>query len=123
MARPNPDRRKADRQRSLLGARISTALHMSETECVVRDMGPDGMRIALSDAVPLPETFDLHIVKTRKTQAVRMVWRSGDHVGIRFLRVPPTPAPIPLDLMRDLRAARQEIVALRARLSQQEQEA
>jgi hypothetical protein len=116
------DRRRGTRLRSLLGAQIRTALHLSETDCVVRDMGPDGLRIAVSDTVPLPDLFDLHISKTRQTRQVRLVWRGDDFVGVNFVPPPPAATPIPIGLMRDLRAARQEIVSLRLQLSQAERQ-
>ncbi|MCJ2036972.1 hypothetical protein [Methylobacterium sp. J-068] len=108
----------ATRRRSLLGAAIRTDLHPSETECVVRDRGVAGLRLELSHAVPLPHSFEIHIPKTRETRQVEVVWRDEGAMGVRFVSVKPSDAEvIPLSLMRDLHAARQDIATLRARLS------
>ncbi|KQP30895.1 hypothetical protein ASF49_13080 [Methylobacterium sp. Leaf104] len=111
------ERRAGQRLRSLLGADIRIASFASDTACLVRDSGPDGLRLALSDGVPLPEIFDLHIRKTQETRAVRLIWRGDDCVGVRFVPDPPAAVPIPIGLMRDLRAAHAEIASLRARLA------
>ncbi|KQQ48343.1 hypothetical protein ASF58_03295 [Methylobacterium sp. Leaf125] len=117
------ERRHGNRLRSLLGADIRIAPHASDTACPVRDCGPDGLRLALSDGVPLPEIFDLHIRKTRQTRPVRLIWRGDDCVGVQFVPDPPAAVPIPIGLMRDLRAARAEIASLQARLAARGDEA
>ena len=117
------ERRAGQRLRSLLGADIRIAPHASDTACLVRDCGPDGLRLALSDGVPLPEIFDLHIRKIRQTRPVRLIWRGDDCVGVQFVPDPPAAVPIPIGLMRDLRAARAEIASLQARLAARGDEA
>lgn len=113
------ERRTENRMRSLLGAHIRIALHDSKTTCLIRDRSPDGFRLALSDGVPLPETFEIHVHRTCQWQRVRLIWRGDDLVGVRFVQVAPPAVPVPIDLMRDLRAARAEIVSLRTRLTRQ----
>jgi hypothetical protein len=117
MVPPIRERRNGSRSRSLLGADIRIAPDVSDTPCLVRDRGPDGLRLALSDGVPLPEVFDLHIHKTRQSRTVRLIWRGDDCVGVQFVPDPPAAVPIPIGLMRDLRAARSEVESLRARLA------
>ncbi|KQT76396.1 hypothetical protein ASG51_05740 [Methylobacterium sp. Leaf465] len=117
------ERRQGNRLRSLLGAEIRIAPHTSDTACLIRDCGPDGLRLALSDGVPLPEIFTLHIRKTRQTRPVRLIWRGDDCVGVQFVPDPPAAVPIPIGLMHDLRAARSEIASLRARLAARGDEA
>ena len=79
------ERRQGNRLRSLLGAEIRIAPHASDTACLIRDCGPDGLRLALSDGVPLPEIFDLHIRKTRQMRPVRLIWRGDECVGVQFV--------------------------------------
>ncbi|NEU14134.1 PilZ domain-containing protein [Methylobacterium sp. BTF04] len=111
------ERRDATRERSLLGASISTAPNASTTECLVRDIGPGGARIMVSDAVPLPEMFDLTLHARREVRRSRLIWRRSDAVGVAFVQPRPAAVPVPLELMRELRAARAETAALRLRLA------
>ncbi len=122
MVETSRERRRGVRRRSLLGADIRCGLHESETACWVRDSGPDGARIALSDAVPLPEVFELYVHKTRQTRTVRLIWRGSDFVGVRYVPVAPVAQPIPIGVMRDLQNARSEIASLQARLARQDDE-
>jgi hypothetical protein len=111
-----PERRRDPRQRSLLGARIKAGPGGSTT-CLVRNIGSQGAKLAISGAVPLPEAFPLTIDKQRETRTVHLVWRTGDFVGVRFTPAPAAAMPVPLHLHRELRAVRAENAELRGRLA------
>lgn len=121
--RTTPTERRDDhRRRSLLGATIRITSELSTTECIVRDISPRGARLVLSDAVPLPEMFDLRIKARAEDRRVRIVWRRGDALGVTFVQPRAAAIPVPLDLMRELRASRANCDALRLRLAAMERE-
>lgn len=111
------DRRGGDRWPSLLGAHLRGVPYGSDTACLVRNRSADGLRLDLSDAVPLPALFDLYVHKTGQTRQVYPVWRGNDQVGVRYVPVPSAAEPVPIGLMRELRDARAEIASLRDRLA------
>ncbi|MCE4224412.1 PilZ domain-containing protein [Methylobacterium sp. C25] len=78
------ERRQARRGRVYLGGRIVHRRIRSETNCVLRDMSPGGARLAVSQAVPLPASFDLVVDAHEMTRAVELIWRKGDEAGVRF---------------------------------------
>lgn len=115
---PNFHERRSDpRRRSLLGAALRIAPEMSSSECVVRDIGPGGARLLISDTVPLTETFELVIGPRRESRRVRLTWRRAGAVGVSFVRPQPAAVPVPLDLMRALRTTRADNDALRRRVA------
>lgn len=111
------ERRRDPRQRSLLGATLQAGPGASLTVCLVRNVGPEGAKLALSETVPLPATFPVTIDVRRETRTAHVVWRRGDAVGVHFAPERPTGVTIPLDLVRELRAVRAENASLRGRLA------
>jgi hypothetical protein len=132
------DKRRAPRNRSLLQGRVVYNDGLASMDCVVRNQSPGGMRLAISQAVILPDEFDLHIPKKNEVHRVRMRWRSADEVGVAYVRASDVrfapvaragPPPARLDeidseiarLKDALTALQQERDGMRAALAEREQ--
>ena len=93
------ERRRAQRVRALLPARL-TALGRSQVlDCTVRDLSHNGARIHVGPHAPLDETVSLEIQPHGVRTHARVVWRKGGYLGVRFIetRQPPaTPAIVEL---------------------------
>ena len=116
---PTIERRQAHRNRSYLGARIALDAQSSSTECLVRNLTDSGAKLILSEAVPLPDAFDLTIERRALAVRARMVWRRGEALGVAF-DAPAAAAPavvLSFDHARRLRECERERDALRARLA------
>lgn len=111
------ERRRDPRRRSFLGARIQIGPCEIVTPCVVRDFGPRGAKLVVSEAVPLPDAFPVTIDIRGETRTANLVWRRGDAVGVAFVSEPAAGVTVPLDLVRELRAVRAENASLRGRLA------
>ncbi|KQP18841.1 hypothetical protein ASF27_03255 [Methylobacterium sp. Leaf102] len=111
------ERRRDPRQRSLLGASLQVGPGESITTCLVRNVGPEGAKLIVSAAVPVPATFPVTIDVRRETRTAHLVWREGDAMGISFAPEKSAGVTVPLDLVRELRAVRAENSGLRGRLA------
>jgi len=111
-----PERRRDPRQRSLLGASLEAGPG-GATTCLVRNIGSQGAKLAVSAAVPLPDAFPLTIDRQGRTRTAHLVWRAGDFVGVRFTPAPAAAMPVPLHLARELRTVQAQNAELRSRLA------
>jgi hypothetical protein len=115
------ERRNTVRQRSYLGGRIAFNARSSTMDCLVRNLTPHGAKLALSDAVTLPQELDLSIVHKGLHGRARVVWRGGGEIGVSFVGRPPQPPAsnvVPLDWARRLKDAEADKAALRRRIDQ-----
>lgn len=76
------ERRRSNRDRCLLGAKIQYNDRRSVMDCVVRDRSSTGMRIRLPEAATIPYEFDLLIPDRGQMHSMRVVWRHGDQIGL-----------------------------------------
>lgn len=111
------ERRRAPRQRSYLGATLKVDCIASSTQCILRDITAKGGKLVLSAFVPLPDRFALTIPHRSETRDARLVWRRGDEVGVAFEDQGRTANVVSFEAARDLRLARKENDALKARIS------
>lgn len=81
-----PDRRGSVRHRTYLGAHIEFDSGFLTADCLVRDAGEHGARLALSPAVILPHEFILHLPKKQQDLHVRLAWRSDEECGVELLK-------------------------------------
>lgn len=109
------ERRRAPRQRTLLGGVVMFNGRRSTLDCAIRNLSDDGALMMLSDAVALPQAFEIEIPSRQRQYAARAVWRSGERIGIVFTE--PAEA-VPLDLMRRLKACETTNAGLKARIRQ-----
>jgi hypothetical protein len=76
--------RKFERTRMQKNARILLKEY-SKIDCVVRDLTNTGAGIQLPKMLDLPETLDLTFDRGRSIRSCRLVWRSLDRLGVKFL--------------------------------------
>jgi hypothetical protein len=78
------DHHRSDhRQRTLKAAKIILT-DWTTMDCVVRDISKGGARIALGDAVSLPQEFRLLLVSTNTIVPVQLLWQRGQTAGVGF---------------------------------------
>lgn len=82
---PLTDRRGSLRGRTLLKGRIEFGHKRANLDCVLRDLSEGGARLLVSESVPLPEEFDLHLAHLARTRRAQVRWRGGTSVGVQFL--------------------------------------
>ena len=112
------ERRKAIRNRSLLGAIINFNKRSSSLDGVVRNFSSDGAKIVFPNTVNVPNEFDLQIAWKERTYRAHMMWRSASEVGVSFAVPETQPTVIPLDLARRLKECETAKAALRRRVEQ-----
>jgi hypothetical protein len=88
------EKRSAPRLRSFLKGKAIFNNRQSTLDCLVRDISATGARLEVSNAVLLPEVFDLHVPQKDTTYRVRISWRAEGEIGVEFEhpQAQPTPA-------------------------------
>ena len=109
------ERRRSPRQRTLLGGVVTFNGRRSTLDCAIRNLSDDGVLMLLSDAVALPQAFELEIPSRQRQYLARAIWRSGERIGVVF--TDPAEA-VPLDLMRRLKACETANASLKTRIRQ-----
>jgi uncharacterized small protein (DUF1192 family) len=88
-------------------------------DCVIRDLSESGARIALSDAVALPEVIELDIPQRELRRRARVVWRRNDEAGLCFSQAEHTTEALAAMTAEEITARigtlEAEIASLRAR--------
>lgn len=80
------ERRREQRQRCYLGARIEFNLRRSTMDCLIRDYSEGGARLVVSKSVTMPAEFDLTFMDRTRVQRVELAWRKGDQLGVRSIK-------------------------------------
>lgn len=111
------DRRTSPRQRSYLGARVAFDRRRATMDGLVRNLSAGGVRLAFPSTVMLPAELDLIVPHTGLDTRVRLVWRSGDALGLAFLDPERDGDIVPIGVARRLRAITAENIALKRRLA------
>jgi hypothetical protein len=57
----------------------------STIDCQIRNISRKGAKLVLSEAVTLPEEFDLVVPSRGKTYRARLRWRTLSSTGVEFL--------------------------------------
>jgi len=109
------ERRASIRQKSFLRGCLYFLNRSGSVECLIRDLSPLGARIAVADAVPLPEVVDLHIPRKQLTLRARIERRNGDEIGLVFSEIAATIRPLSPSGVLEQRVSQveAEVVALR----------
>jgi hypothetical protein len=78
------DRRNVGRTRVLRNAKIIVPRRTSMIHCTVQNLTGGGACLKLANTYGLPESFDLTFEHGRTRRACRVVWRTGDLLGVAF---------------------------------------
>src|SRR3954453_22488616 len=115
------NQRVAPRMRTLIAAKISFRNGQSTLDCLIRNLSDTGAKLIVSAAVTLPECFDLIVPQKSVTRRVRIVWRRGEAMGVRFDEGAPRSEsrdPDATSLTRRMRELEAEVARLQSRILQ-----
>ena len=118
---PASDQRIAPRLKALLAAKISFNNGQSTLDCLIRNLSDTGAKLIVSAAIALPDSFDLLIPQKSVTRRVRIVWRRGEEMGVRFDEGAPRSEsrdPHASSLTRRMRELAAEVARLQSRILQ-----
>ena len=90
MATADAYRRREQRMKALLAARLSFASGASSFDCIIRDLSPSGARLAVTAGMPLPERFQLLIPSRSVEVQANVAWIRGENVGVWFTKPAPS---------------------------------
>lgn len=79
------ERRRAERVKSLLKARIYFNQRMTSFDCVVKNISPLGAKVALDKSIAIPEDFELEIPMRGKFYKAKLRWRDAEGIGMEFI--------------------------------------
>ena len=77
------DHRRAARQRTFKGGRIS--LPIGTVDCLIRNMSPTGALLELKEVGLVPDDFSLIIKPENTRRQCRVVRREGLRLGVKFV--------------------------------------
>jgi len=78
------DRRALTRTRVLRCAKIIVPRRSPIIHCTVQNITGAGACLKLANTFGVPETFDLTFEHGRTRRSCRVVWRTGDMLGVSF---------------------------------------
>lgn len=78
------EKRSAPRLRSFLKGKAIFNNRQSTLDCLVRDISATGSRLEVSNAVLLPDVFDLYVPQKETTYRARITWRAEGEIGVEF---------------------------------------
>jgi hypothetical protein len=97
------ERRKSLRRRTYLGGKIVFNHRSSVVDCLVRNFSPTGAKLVLSEAVAVPQVFDMKISTRDYALRARTVWRHEGAMGVVFIEPPRSANVVQLDQARRVR--------------------
>ena len=111
------DRRHSLRRKTYLGGRVVFNHRQSTMDCLVRNMGEQGARLAFTHPATVPHEFDLQVPRMGATFRVRIAWWGADELGVAFT-TRETDNVIPLDMALRMRKLEAEKSRLTHRLAE-----
>jgi hypothetical protein len=112
------NRRRTERNKTYLGARIIFNHRSSTMDCLMRNMNAAGARLVLTNTASLPDEFDVQVPRLERTLQARAVWRRQNEMGVSFVSRETGSNIVPLDLAVRLRKLESEKTALQGRVVQ-----
>ncbi|MCT4656867.1 MAG: PilZ domain-containing protein [Cohaesibacter sp.] len=79
-----PERRQFQRQRVVKGGKVFYQNFALSTDCMIRNQSDHGMRIKVDPYITLPREFSLLNRKEGTLAQVKLVWQTGDEIGVEF---------------------------------------
>jgi hypothetical protein len=110
------NRRLTARRTMLLGARIVSSDRATSMECVLRNLSPDGAKLALADAARVPPRFELHVPHLKRRFHASTAWHGSNEVGIRLTPAKDAADDAPTGLVSRVRRLEAEKRALQQRV-------
>jgi len=83
------ERRRSERQRSLLRGRVYFNRGRCSLDCLIRDISYEGARLAFSDPVSIPDVIQLSIPIKNRMMDAKVRWRRGLTIGVVFTQLVP----------------------------------
>jgi hypothetical protein len=80
------ERRKTQRSRCLLGARVVFNARSSTMSCTVKNHSDEGAQLLFGETPYIPNQIEIMLDNRRMLVPAAVVWRSGCRVGIAFPR-------------------------------------
>jgi hypothetical protein len=111
------EKRSAPRTRAFLKGKAIFNNRQSTLDCLVRDISATGARLEVSNAVLLPDAFDLYVAQKDATLRARITWRRDGEIGVEFEQ-PHAPAAPPPDLSSRVQLLEAEVGLQRMLLAQ-----
>jgi hypothetical protein len=112
------ERRKHTRTSSYLGGRVAFNHLYATTDCLIRNISPEGCRLVFQAPTALPAHFVLSIPSREQAINGRLVWRTETEAGIAFEIPGAMPQPVSLDLARRLKRLEEEKRLLQIRIQE-----
>lgn len=109
---------RSERVRTILGARAVFNGGRSSIDCQIRNISETGARIALTEGLSLPGSFDLEIPSRNKTHRVLLRWRTKEAAGVQFIDDSVKAAVEQGTAADELVALRNENAALKRRMAE-----
>jgi PilZ domain len=111
---PSDHPRRSPRQKSFLRGLIYFNNRRSSYDCLIRDINPEGARLALSGMVTTPDVLELHIPQKQQTLTAQVAWRNGEEIGVTFAQAESMQKPAEAgDLVQRVFRLEGEIAALK----------
>ena len=114
------ERRRTVRQKSFLRGCIYFNNRRTVVDCLIRDISEGGARLQFSDAIPIPDSFELYIPQKEQTLRATVERRHGMEVGVSFAdaaREPANSGPADVAELTDrVRRLETDVAALRRML-------
>lgn len=89
------ERRTAARQRSFMQGRIYFNHRRSSLDCTIRDFTSKGARLECSEAVAIPDVFELYVPNKDEYFRSRLAWRKGNLIGVAWTTEQAAPEATP----------------------------
>ena len=86
------ERRKVQRHRVLKAGSIGFN-RAARIDCRIRNLSPAGACLDVASQVGIPDDFVLVIESDHMRQPCRVIWRSGNRIGVAFHPEQEQPAP------------------------------
>jgi hypothetical protein len=117
MAGIHSERRKHVRMTSYLGGRVAFNHLYATADCLIRNISPEGCRLAFDATMALPARFVLSIPCREQALNARIVWRDDKEAGIAF-ETPEAVKPVSLDMARKIKKLEEDKKQLQRRIQE-----
>lgn len=79
------ERRAFIRNRTYIGGKVVFNRRLSTMDCLVRNLSADGAKLTFCETGIIPSEFDITINNKGDSRRARIIWRTREEAGIRFV--------------------------------------